>query len=242
MCVSTPLAVMSAVVLLPSASSACQCLPALTYWQVSCPTGGRGTADRYMVGRRSTVRFRKGLRRSGGFFAYPSKDLFRYREKVRSSTRRQNPRSELLCRGLTDAGQFRSGGKISTVAPLAGSFALARERPPSGVQCRWGARSLRGGSRGSGSGVVAASGKVALWSHLAGLVLASPGRGAGPAPREARRDRRTLASTADALSALQSATRGNQRLSSLYGIRAGTTDWRGPGLAASMKSSDARMR
>jgi Protein of unknown function (DUF664) len=36
-----------------------------------------------------------------------------------------------VCRGLTDAGQFPPGGRISTVASLTGSFALTRERPPS---------------------------------------------------------------------------------------------------------------
>ena len=48
-----------------------------------------------------------------------------------------------MCRFPTDAGQFQSGGKISTMASLTGSFALTRERSPSGVQCRWGAN--RGG-------------------------------------------------------------------------------------------------
>jgi hypothetical protein len=68
------------------------------------------------------------------------------------------------------------GRKISTVASMTGSFALARDRSPSGVQCRWGAnrgaRSLSGGARR----VVAASGRLALWSHLAGKVVDSPGR------------------------------------------------------------------
>jgi hypothetical protein len=39
---------------------ACVCLPVLVYRQVSWPTWGSRTADRYMVRRRSTVRFRKG--------------------------------------------------------------------------------------------------------------------------------------------------------------------------------------
>jgi hypothetical protein len=88
----------------------------------------------WMVRRRSTVRFRKGAPRSGGFFVYLSEDHFRCREKVWRSTRKQNPRSEPVCRCLTDVGQFQSGGKISTITTLTGSFALARERPPSGVQ------------------------------------------------------------------------------------------------------------
>lgn len=83
------------------------------------------------------------LRRSGWFFVYLSEDLFRCWEKVRGSTRMQNRRSGPVCRCLTDAGQFQPGGKISTVTSPTGSFALAREWSPSGVQCRWGAN--RGG-------------------------------------------------------------------------------------------------
>jgi hypothetical protein len=84
-----------------------------------------------------------------------------------------------VCRCPADAGQFQSGGKLPTVASLTGSFALARERPPSGAQCRWGAN--RGARSLSGvPDVVAASGRLALWSHLAGQAVASPGGGRDP--------------------------------------------------------------
>ena len=43
---------------------ACDCLPALVYWQVSPPARHCGIADRYMVRRRSMVRFRKGAPRN----------------------------------------------------------------------------------------------------------------------------------------------------------------------------------
>jgi hypothetical protein len=55
----------------------------------------------WMVRRRSTVRFRKGALQVRRFFVYLTEDLFRCREKVRSSTRKQNPRSEQVCHCLT---------------------------------------------------------------------------------------------------------------------------------------------
>jgi hypothetical protein len=90
------------------------------------------------------------------------RELFRCREKVQSSTREQNPRSEPTCHCPVDARQFRSDGKISAVALCPALFALAHEmaairRPvPLGAQNRgkivkWRAR-----------GVVAASGRPPL--------------------------------------------------------------------------------
>jgi hypothetical protein len=135
-----------------------------------------------MVRRRSTVRFRKGAPQVRRVFVCLSEDLFRCREKVWRSTRKQNPRSGPVCRCLTDAGQFQSAEKISAMASLTGSFALTRERPPIRRPVPLGGK--LGGKivkRRAGR-VVDASSRLALWSHLAGQVVTSAG---GPRTRPA---------------------------------------------------------
>jgi hypothetical protein len=159
--------------------SACHCLPVLVYWQASWPTWGCGTTDRYMVRRRSTVRFRKGAPQVRRVFRLPIRGPLPMQGEGPEFYSESNAQVRADVSLPRRCATIPVGRKISTIATLTGSFALARERPPSGVQCRWGAnrgaRSLSGGPD-----VVAASGRLALWSHLAGQAVASPGGGRDP--------------------------------------------------------------
>jgi hypothetical protein len=82
-----------------------------------------------------------------------------------------------VCRCLANAGRFLSGGRSRRLPPLTGSFALTRERPPIRRPVPLGGK--LGGKivKRRARRVVAASGRPALSSHLAGQVLASPGAG-----------------------------------------------------------------
>jgi hypothetical protein len=87
-----------------------------------------------------------------------------------------------VCRCRTDAVQFQSAEKIAAVASLTGSFALTRERPPIRRPVPLGGK--LGGKivKRRARRVMAASGRLALWSHLAGQVVTSAG---GPGTRPA---------------------------------------------------------
>jgi hypothetical protein len=72
-----------------------------------------------------------------------------------------------VCRCLTDAGQFQSAEKISTMTSLTGSFALTRERPPIRRPVPLGGKPGGKIVKRRARRVVAASGRLAVWSHLA---------------------------------------------------------------------------
>jgi hypothetical protein len=141
-----------------------------------------------MVRRRSTVRFCKG--------APQVRRVFRLPIRRPLPVQGEGPEFNLQAKSQVRAGvslpdrcgTVPAGRKISTIASLTGSFALARERPPSGIQCRWGAnrgaRSLSGGPD-----VVAPPGRLALWSHLTGEVVSSPGGALSAAGWAGRLDR-----------------------------------------------------
>jgi hypothetical protein len=101
-----------------------------------------------------------------------------------------------MCRCLADAGQFQSGGKISTLASLTGSFALTREQRPIRRPVPLGGKPGGKIVKRRARRVVVASGRLALWSHLAGQVVASL---AGPGTAQHRTGLATAIRTAPAV-------------------------------------------
>jgi hypothetical protein len=127
-----------------------------------------------MVRRRSTVRFRKGAPQVRRVFCLPVRRPLPIQgegPQFYSEAKAQVRADVSLLRGC---GTVPVGRKISTIASLTGSFALARARPPSSVQCRWGAnwgaRSSSGGPEVSwprpAGGPWSRSGNSARWPRL----------------------------------------------------------------------------
>jgi hypothetical protein len=78
-----------------------------------------------------------------------------------------------VCRCLTGVAYFQLGGNISGMASLTGSFALTRERRPIRRPVPLGGKPGGKIVKRRARRVVVASGRLALWSHLAGQVVAS---------------------------------------------------------------------
>jgi hypothetical protein len=146
----------------------------LVFTQLRRSTWDCRTVERYMVRRRSTVRFRKGAPQVRRVFCLPVRRPLPIQgegPQFYSEAKAQVRADVSLLRGC---GTVPVGRKISTIASLTGSFALARARPPSSVQCRWGAnwgaRSSSGGPEVSwprpAGGPWSRSGNSARWPRL----------------------------------------------------------------------------
>jgi hypothetical protein len=178
---------------------------------VKASMAATGTSWRSMVRRRSTVRFRKGAPQVRRVFRLPNRGPLPVQGEGPEFTWKQKPRSESMCRLSRRCSTVPVGRKVSTVASLTGSFALACERPPSGVQCRWG---QTGGQDRQAEGQ-GCRGRVRAWWPLTssatqpdGHDFAWRGRGA-PSGRSLRRSANSIQSSA--------------RTSSRTGVTAGPT-------------------